>query len=144
MIRFDPRSDEGFSLVEVVVSLAIFMTLSVAATFAIVGSLRSSHATATRVAGTHVAQSVLDGVRAAGADPITPYAYPAAIASNGQRFTVAVTATPSWTTVCQIALVGGTQPATARDVTVTVTDKNGLVPAISLSSRLACPQKDPR
>jgi prepilin-type N-terminal cleavage/methylation domain-containing protein len=58
------KGDAGFTMVEVIVSLAIFAGFSAAALAAIIGSSKAQDATRSRVSGTNIAQSDLEQARA--------------------------------------------------------------------------------
>lgn len=125
------RDDEGFTLIEAVVSIAIFAIVATAATFAIVSSARAASATELRVVAGHIAEQQLDRVVLLGADP-TPAPQSGTIASEDRDFEVVFAATPDYGTTCD----------GYRDVSVTVStvaSGESLVTA-RLDTRIACPQ----
>jgi prepilin-type N-terminal cleavage/methylation domain-containing protein len=125
----DPRDESGFTLVEVIVALALFVIVATASTFAIVGSIRASHATDLRVAATAIAQQELDHIRVVGANP-TPAPQPV---GDDPDFTTTITPTPAWDVDCAI----GTAHS-YRDVEVSVEDAAGQITPVVLDARLAC------
>jgi prepilin-type N-terminal cleavage/methylation domain-containing protein len=58
------REDDGFTLIEVVVSFVLFAIVAGAAATGIVNSIRASHRSEQRVDAANVAQSILAAVRA--------------------------------------------------------------------------------
>lgn len=125
------RNDEGFTLIEAVVSIAIFAIVATAATFAIVSSARAASVTELRVAAGHIAEQQLDRVVLLGADP-TSAPRSGTIVSEDRDFEVALAATPDYGTTCD----------GYRDVSVTVStvaSGDSLVTA-RLDTRIACPR----
>ena len=138
-------TDDGFTLVEVVVSLAIFVLVAGAATFAIVSSIRASDATDQRVVAAFIAEQELDRVRALGPNPVfsaRPLATGYATASDGLKFTVGVKATPDWATACYIGSVLGTGTG-FRNLEIAVSLPNGRISPLVLDSRIGCGSATP-
>lgn len=148
--------DEGFTLVEVVVSLALFAILATAATTAIVGAIRASYATELRVAAHLIAQQELDRVLALGSNPdLSAVTLPtdaapgadgyrpgdgtlsASHSSDGASFRTVTTTAPAWDTACSI--VGTAHPY--RDITVEVSVQSARIAPLYLDTRIACQQE---
>lgn len=124
------RGDEGFTLVETVVSIALFAVIATAATFAIVSSVRAAEATELRVAAGHVAEQQLARIVALGAEPAATPETPD-VSGDGRTYTVDLVADPAYDQPC----VDG-----VRDIAVIVTaapDSSRPVSA-RLDTRLAC------
>jgi len=133
------ETDEGFTLIEVIVSLALFVLVAGAATFAIISSIRASDVTNQRVAAGQVAQQELDRVRSLGPNPAVsarPLTTGTATTSDGRRYTVTVEATPVWTTPCFIGSVPGA--GGFRDIAVSVTLAGSRISAVKMDTRIAC------
>ena len=133
------EADEGFTLIEVIVSLALFVLVAGAATFAIISSIRASDVTNQRVAAGQVAQQELNRVIALGPNPVAsarPLAVGTATSTEGVTFTVTVAASPTWTTPCYI----GTAPVTGgfRNLEVTVALPGGRISPVVMDTRIAC------
>jgi prepilin-type N-terminal cleavage/methylation domain-containing protein len=118
------RDDDGFTILEVVVAIALFAIVASAATFAIVSSVRASSATELRIEATHVAQQHLDQLRALGADP---EASPALGGDADATYTVAVT----WGAPCSSTV-------RSRDVAVRVSVAGSSIAPVTLDTRIAC------
>ena len=130
------NSDDGFTLVEVVVSLALFVIVAGSATFAIVSAMRASTATDLRVAAGYVAQQEIDRLRALGPNPIVadrPASSARSFISDGREYELTVTATPAWNVGCAFETTSG-----FRDVTVQVDIADGRIGPVYLDTRLAC------
>ena len=133
------ESDDGFTLIEVIVSLTLFVLVAGAATFAIISSIRASDVTNQRVAAGQVAQQELDRVRALGPNPVVsarPLPTGSATSADGVTFTVTVIASPTWSTPCYI----GTAPVTGgfRNLEVTVALPGGRISPVVMDTRMAC------
>jgi prepilin-type N-terminal cleavage/methylation domain-containing protein len=118
------KNDDGFTILEVVISIALFAIIASAATFAIVSSIRASNATELRIEATHVAQEQLDLVRALGASPA---ASPPLSSDDEALYSVGIT----WTAACSASV-------RSRDVAVTVSVKGSSISPVILGTRLAC------
>jgi len=133
------EADEGFTLIEVIVSLALFMLVAGAATFAIISSIRASDVTNQRVAAGQVAQQELDRVMALGPNPVVtarPLAMGSATSVDGRKYTVTVAASPAWTTPCFIGSVVGT--GGFRNIEITVALPSGRISPVVMDTRIAC------
>jgi len=124
------RGDDGFTLVESVVSIALFVILAAAATFAIVSAARAAEATALRVSATQIAQQQLERAVALGPDPSTP-PEDGTVESDGRSFDIRITAEPAYGEDCG----GG-----SRDISVVV---GSATVSVRLDTRLACAQAVP-
>ena len=131
-------NDDGFTMVEVIVALALFVLVAGSATFAIISSVRASTATDTRVAAGFVAQQELDRIRLLGPTPSVPNRPSAtrSVTTDGRQYTVSVSANPAWSQSCATG-------AGYRDVTVSVSVVGGRNSPIYLDSRLACDGSTP-
>ncbi|WP_156760506.1 type IV pilus modification PilV family protein [Microbacterium karelineae] len=124
------RDDDGFTLVEAVVSIAIFAIVATAATFAIVSAVRAASATELRVAAGHIAEEELARVVSLGAEPAEPPG-DAVVSDGGREFSVTVSADPAYGEDC----AGGHRDV-ALEVTVAAHDAAGV--SARLDTRLAC------
>ena len=82
------NGEAGFSLLEVVVALAIFSVFSLALLTMILSSARLAASGRARTAAGHVAQSVLDEARAAGAVAVAPGRTTETRSVDGRDFTI--------------------------------------------------------
>jgi len=124
------RDDEGFTLIEAVVSIAVFAIVATAATFAIVSSTRAASATELRVAAGHIADAELD--RLVGLGPDLTEAPPVGeVTNDGHTFDVAVEATPEYGQPCSNGI---------RDIRVSVEAQGRAQVSVHLDTRLACAQ----
>ena len=122
------RDDEGFTLIEAVVSIAIFAIVATAATFAIVSSARASSATDLRVAAGQIAQQQLDRIVLLGAEP-REAPTSGTVTADDRTFDVEIS---GYEGDCD----------SFRDITVVVSTRvsNNQSVSARLDTRLACPQ----
>ena len=121
--------DEGFTLLEVVVSFILFAIVAASATAAIANSISASNTTNNRVAATNLAQQAIAKARA---DHATLESSPNATTTSG-NYTIAQTATipTSGSTTCP---VGSTIP-----FTVIVSWKDGSATrSVRMDTVIAC------
>jgi len=124
------RDDEGFTLIEAVVSIAIFAIVATAAAFAIVSSTRAASATDLRVAAGHIADAELDRIVDLGPNVAAAPAMDE-VTNDGHTFDVALEATPEYGQPCANGV---------RDVRVSVTAQGRAQVSVHLDIRLACAQ----
>jgi len=101
--------DDGFSLLEVVVSFVLFAIVASAATAAVGNSIRTSDTTARRVEATQVAQQDIEKARAMKPAQISATGYPITVTAGSGTFTVTRTVSYSSGTSCPGTPVAGTQ-----------------------------------
>ena len=104
-MRFQrPERDGGFTLIEVVVSIALFAIMSASVGLILTGNIRSSRLTQQRVAAANVAQSLLAAIKPGGT-------FPATLPTTVNGYVVRVNANPA-TSTCTVG--------TTRQVSVVV------------------------
>ena len=86
--------DDGFTLIEVVVSIALFAILSASVGLILTGNIRSSRLTQQRVAAANVAQSLLAAIKPGGT-------FPASLPATVNGYVVRVNANPA-TSTCTV------------------------------------------
>lgn len=79
-------SDTGFTLIEVVTSVAILATVSAAVAMAVVSGINASGSTNRRVTGANIAQADIEQARAQPTP--SPTSYPTQAAGGGGSYTV--------------------------------------------------------
>jgi prepilin-type N-terminal cleavage/methylation domain-containing protein len=87
-------ADDGFTLLEVVISLALFAVIAVAATLGVINALKYSESNENRVVAAGLASAQIEQARAV-KDPKTLTAGTATINRNGTSFTVSQSLSPS-------------------------------------------------
>ena len=128
-IGYASRGDDGFTLLEVVVSFVLFAIIAASATAAIANSITVSNTTNDRVAATNLAQKAIAKARA---DHATLESSPNTTSTTG-NYIIAQTATipTSGSTICP---VGSTIP-----FTVTVSWKKGSATrSVRMDTVIAC------
>jgi len=143
---FPTARDEGFSLVEVLVALMILVVVAVAAVALVVNLIRTSRATALRIAATNVAQQDVQTMRAVNLTPAAPTSIISATTSTtvgSTMFSVARTvqvciAPSQFSSVYSCVASGSTcPPGGYRTVTTAVSWPTAVHP-VELRTRLAC------
>jgi prepilin-type N-terminal cleavage/methylation domain-containing protein len=140
-IRATPATsdDAGFTLIEVIVSFAIFAIVTAGATTAIYKAIHASHLTQQRTEAAGVAQAVIaDAIAKANDSSIQPEAGVSILSNVGDAKTAAQ---EDFTVVRTIAFDDGTTCAPGKLFTVNVVVKqtnSGQVLARS-DTRVACP-----
>jgi prepilin-type N-terminal cleavage/methylation domain-containing protein len=89
-----PTGDDGFTLLEVVVSLALFAVIAVAATLGVINALKYSESNENRVVAAGLAAAQIEQARAV-KDPKALTAGTATIHRNGTSFMVSQSLSPS-------------------------------------------------
>ena len=84
--------DQGFTLVEVIVSALIFVLITTATITIIINSIRTVRENADRVGAANIARSEVDRVRALGAENITPGLTSKSVTTSEGSFNVSTTA----------------------------------------------------
>ena len=128
-IRYAARNDGGFTVVEVVVSLVLFVIVAAAATSAIVNALATSNTTNNRVTATGLAQQALAQARADQAAVIATHD----LTSVSGPYTVTRTALVPVNVNGEVCPAGDT-----ISVTVVVTWINGGNRSVRLDTVMAC------
>lgn len=125
------RNDEGFTVLEVVVAVAIFVTVGAAAGTAVVGGIRSTTTTDNRIGGSNIAQSDLEQARAQSTPSPTSYATTPPNGTGSYQVTRTVTMpTPS---------AGANCPAGREiGISVVVTGPGSATTRYQMSTVIAC------
>lgn len=93
--------DEGFSLVEVIAAMTVFILISTGAIAILITSLRTVRENADRAVAASLAREEVENLRALGADSITPGQTTQTRVVGGVTYTITTSA--SWATVDQAA-----------------------------------------
>jgi len=112
----DASADDGFSLLEVMVSFVLFVIVASAASAAVANGIRTSDSTTRRVQATQVAQQDIEKARSIKASLVSAAGYPLTVAVGNRSFTV--TRTVSWSTGSSCP----TTPTAGVEYYVNVTD----------------------
>jgi type II secretory pathway pseudopilin PulG len=107
------RDDSGFTLVEAIVAFAIFIVMSVSATYGLISTIRLSNITQNRVAAANLAAQALEQLRLQNNASSQLDASVRAVVLRGTTFTVTPSLYPGATSTCSLG--------SSRRVTVTVT-----------------------
>jgi type II secretory pathway pseudopilin PulG len=107
------RDDSGFTLVEAIVAFAIFIVMSVSATYGLISTIRLSNVTQNRVAAANLAAQALEQLRLQNNASSQLDASVRTVVLRGTTFTVTPLLYPTATSGC----AGGS----SRRVTVIVT-----------------------
>lgn len=127
--RIRPQDDDGFTLAEVIVSIALFVVMSVAATISMVTLIKITRASENRVAATNLGRAELERLRLQNS-AATPLDEGQVAVGSGTRFAVNSSLSPHATDPCP--------SGTSRAVTVTVTLRSNSVQVASFDAVLAC------
>jgi Tfp pilus assembly protein PilV len=111
--RFALRDDSGFTLVEALVAFALFIVMSVSATYGLISTIRLSNVTQNRVAAANLAAQALEQLRMQNNASSQLDASVRTVVLRGTTFTVTPSLNPTATSGCP----GGS----SRRVTITVT-----------------------
>lgn len=124
------RNDDGFTVLEVVVAMTIFVIVAVGAAGGVLNGIKASNSTTNRVGGANVAQSDLDQARVQPTPSPTSYA---TNAPSGGSYTVTRTVTmptPSGSTAC---------PAGSEmTISVVVTGPGRSTSSVKMQTVVAC------
>jgi prepilin-type N-terminal cleavage/methylation domain-containing protein len=130
-ISYAATRDAGFTVIEAIVAMTIFVIVSAAAIAAVFGGIQSSNNTNNRVGAANIAQSDLEQARAQGTPSAT--SYPTAPTSGGPTFQVTRSVTmppPSATATCP--------DGSSIKVGVTVSGPGNSGRSVSMSTVIAC------
>jgi prepilin-type N-terminal cleavage/methylation domain-containing protein len=134
------HEDGGFTLVEALVSLTIFVIVAAAAALAIVTGISGNNASSDRVGAAQVAQQESDRARAMSKDVLTATPVATSTATRGSKqYTVQRTVSYIGGTSCPTALPTGTATATPREIRVNVVvTVPGSGRTVTMDTVLAC------
>ena len=134
------HEDGGFTLVEALVSLTIFVIVAAAAALAIVTGITGNNASSDRVGAAQVAQQESDRARAMSKDALTATPLATSTATRGSKqYTVQRTVSYIGGTSCPTALPTGTATATPREIRVNVVvTVPGSGRTVTMDTVLAC------
>ena len=135
-LRTASDSDGGFSLLEVVVSFALFAIVAAAATAAVANSIRTSDSTAQRVEATQIAQQDIEKARALKPAQISVTGYPLVVTAGARSFTVTRTINYSTGSSCPSTRVAGSEYY--LNVTDVVTWSGDTTRSVRMDTVLAC------
>ncbi len=120
--------DAGFTLVEVVVALVIFVLVSTAAVTLLIIGLRTVRENADRVIASSIARGEVEALQAAGAESLTPGTSTRTVTQDGIAYTVTRSAT--WVSIDQTAdpCLATIDPKALRAMRVQVSVAGGSLP----------------
>jgi Tfp pilus assembly protein PilV len=125
-----PAGDGGFTLAEVVVSIALFTVVSFAVMMALVNLVKITGATQNRVAASNLARQEVEKLRGQNSTLSLLDATALTVALKGTTFTVTPIMTPAATATCA--------PGAARNVTVKVSWKDSSFRTVRYDTVLSC------
>lgn len=131
-----PTADDGFSLLEVVVSFVLFMIVASAATAAVANGIRTSSSTTQRVQATQVAQQDIEKARSMKPSLVSAAGYPLTVVVGTRTFTVARTVSWSTGSGCPATPAAGTVYYVNVTDIVTWTGNSGR--SVRMDTVLAC------
>jgi type II secretory pathway pseudopilin PulG len=107
--RHARNSDDGFTLLEAIVSFTIFAVVATSAVAAVMTGINVSNRTAMRVTATHVLQQDLESVRAMSPSSISTSGYPTTVSVDQNSYTINRTLSyPGGGTSCPSKRTAGT------------------------------------
>jgi prepilin-type N-terminal cleavage/methylation domain-containing protein len=122
--------DDGFTLAEVVVSIALFTVVSFAAMMALVTLVKLTGVTQNRVAASNLARQEVEKLRGQNSTASQLDAAALTVALKGVSFTVTPIMTPAATAACA--------PGASRNVTVKVSWKDSSTRTVRYDTVLSC------
>ena len=125
-----PAADDGFTLAEVVVSIALFTVVSFAVMTSLVTLVKLTGATQNRVAASNLARQEVEKLRGQNSTLSLLDATSSTVALKGTTFTIAPVMTPAATATCA--------PGAARNVTVKVSWKDSSFRSVRYDTVLSC------
>jgi type II secretion system protein I len=130
-ISYAATREAGFTVIEAIVAMTIFVIVSAAAIAAVFGGIQSSNNTDNKIGAANIAQSDLEQARAEGTP--SPTSYPTAPTSGGPTLHVTRRVTmpaPSASATCP--------DGSSIQVGVTVTGPGTSGGSVSMSTVIAC------
>jgi Tfp pilus assembly protein PilV len=122
--------DDGFTMAEVVVSLALFTVMSFAAMLAMVTLVKLTGVTQNRVAASNLARQEVEKLRGQNSTASQLDASASTVALKGTNFTITPIMTPTATAVCA--------PGASRNVTVKVSWNDSSNRTVRYDTVLSC------
>jgi Tfp pilus assembly protein PilV len=125
------KSDDGFSLVEVIVAMSLFVIVSISTLIALVTLVQVTSNTQNRVAASNLARQEVERLR--GENSTSSQLDAAAITQttvHGTTYTITPTMTPVSTVICN--------PGSSRQVTVVVSWNNSGKRTVRYDTVLSC------
>jgi prepilin-type N-terminal cleavage/methylation domain-containing protein len=122
--------DDGYTLAEVIVSLALFVVLSVSATIAIVNLVQITRVTQSRVAAGNLARQEIERLRGQNSTVSQLDTSAQTVILKGTAFTLTPTMNPSASSVCAAGA--------SRNVSVTVSWNNSGTRSVRYDTVLSC------
>lgn len=134
------HEDGGFTLVEAVVSLTIFVIVAAAAALALLTGITGNNASSDRVGAAQVAQQESDRARAMSRTDLTASPTVTSTATRGaKQYSVRRTVSYLGGSSCPTALPSGTATATPREIQVNVVvTVPGSGRTVTMDTVLAC------
>lgn len=125
-----PNTDDGFTLAEVVVSIALFTVISVAVMLALVTLVKLTGVTQNRVAASNLARQEVEKLRGQNSTLSLLDASASTVALKGTNFTITPIMTPAANVTCA--------PGASRNVTVKVSWKDSSTRSVRYDTVLSC------
>jgi type II secretory pathway pseudopilin PulG len=125
-----PCDDEGFTLAEVIVSIALFTMVSIAVTIALVTLVKLTGVTQNRVAASNLARQEVERLRGQNSTLSLLDAAASTVNLKGTAFTITPVMTPAANATCT--------PGAARNVTVKVSWKDSATRSVRYDTVLSC------
>lgn len=122
--------DDGFTMAEVVVSLALFTVVSFAVMLAMVTLVKLTGVTQNRVAASNLARQEIERLRGQNSTASQLDASASTVALKGTSFTITPIMTPAATALCA--------PGAARNVTVKVSWNDSSTRTVRYDTVLSC------
>jgi type II secretory pathway pseudopilin PulG len=124
------RDDDGFTLAEVVVSIALFTMVSFAVTLALVTLIKLTGVTQNRVAASNLARQEVEKLRGQNSTLSLLDAAASTIALKGTTFTITPIMSPAANVTCA--------PGASRNVTVKVSWNDSSTRSVRYDTVLSC------
>jgi prepilin-type N-terminal cleavage/methylation domain-containing protein len=125
-----PAADDGFTLTEVIVSIALFTVVSFAVMMALVTLVKLTGVTQNRVAASNLARQEVEKLRGQNSTLSLLDAAAFTIALKGTSYTVTPIMSPAATSTCT--------PGASRNVTVKVSWKDSSTRSVRYDTVLSC------
>jgi type II secretory pathway pseudopilin PulG len=124
------RDDDGFTLAEVVVSIALFTMVSFAVTLALVTLIKLTGVTQNRVAASNLARQEVEKLRGQNSTLSLLDAAASTVALKGTTFTITPIMSPAANVTCA--------PGASRNVTVKVSWNDSSTRSVRYDTVLSC------
>ena len=122
--------DDGFTLAEVVVSIALFTVISVAVMLALVSLVKLTGVTQNRVAASNLARQEVEKLRGQNSTASLLDATASTVTLKGASFTITPIMTPAATAICA--------PGASRNVTIKVSWRDSSTRTVRYDTVLSC------